>query len=195
MLTFLLMSKKLRTLYSVLIPAALLLSTAVVARMDLKQDIRNTPRYTVVAGSAPSISDNITYENINRESVLIEFFEKYDSPLKDHTDTFIAVADKYDIDYRLLPAISCIESGCGKKLIADSYNPFGWGIYGNKVTRFANYDEAIEKVGEGLNKNYFAKGFDTIEEIAPIYTPSSHVHWLSKVRFFMSQIEINTPKI
>src|SRR5437868_3540066 len=55
----------------------------------------------------------------------------------------------------------------------------------DKKAVLIKFYEAIETVGRGLNKNYFAKGYDTPEEIAPIYTPPAHDHWLKSVRFFM----------
>jgi hypothetical protein len=131
----------------------------------------------------------IEYTVVDREQNLIAFFERYDSPLVDNVDTFIDTADKYGLDYRLLPAISCMESGCGKRYIPDSKNPFGWGVYGGNYIKFADFDDAIETVGEGLYSGYVAKGADTVEKIAPIYTPPNHVHWLKSVRFFMNQID------
>jgi len=118
-----------------------------------------------------------------------KFFDAYKSPLKPHSKTFVEVAEKYGLDYRLLPAISCMESSCGKKLIEGSYNPFGWGIYGSNAIYFINYDEAIETVGKGLKTSYLDKGFDTPQKIAPIYTPPNHRNWLSGVTFFMEKIE------
>ena len=142
----------------------------------------NVPRDTV--GS----TGEIEYIRVDRVASLEKFFEKYKSPLIGSASTFVAVADLYDIDYRLLPSISCMESTCGKFLIEGSYNPFGWGIHGNNFIAFNSYDEAIQVVGEGLNKGYFSKGFDTIEEIAPIYTPPNPHNWARGVRFFSNQI-------
>lgn len=133
-------------------------------------------------------SYKVEYKKVNRKEALTKFFEKYNSPLASHVDTFIETADKYGIDYRLIPSISCMESTCAKVLIEGSYNPFGWGIYGSNVIYFKNYDEAIRTVGEGLNKGYFAKGYDTVEEIAPIYTPPNHYNWKNGVTFFMNEI-------
>jgi hypothetical protein len=130
----------------------------------------------------------IEYKKIDRQKALEKFFEKYNSPLKESSKTFIEVADKYNIDYRLIPAISCMESTCGKFLLPNSYNPFGWGIYGNNAIYFESWDEGIRTVGEGLSKGYFAKGRDTVEEIAPIYTPPNHVNWKNGVSFFMNEI-------
>jgi len=139
-------------------------------------------------GKEAKVIFKVEYKKVNRKAALTKFFEKYNSPLVKNVDTFIASADKYGIDYRLIPSISCMESTCGKVLIEGTYNPFGWGIYGSKVTYFRDYDEAINTVAEGLNKGYFTKGFDTVEEIAPIYTPPNHTNWKNGVTFFMDEI-------
>lgn len=125
---------------------------------------------------------------VNRKQALEEFFNSYNSPLAQNAQTFIDVADKYGLDYRLLPAISCMESTCAKFYIEGSYNPFGWGIYGNNSIGFSSFDEAIETVGEGIYTGYVVKGADEPHEIAPIYTPPNHVKWLSGVRFFMNKM-------
>ena len=130
----------------------------------------------------------IEYSVVNRKEALTSFFEKYNSPLIESTETFIEVADKYNMDYRLLPAISCMESTCGKHLIPDTYNPFGWGIYGNQYIGFESYDEAIEVVGQGLAENYIAKGFETPDQIAPIYAPPNYINWAGGVKFFYNEI-------
>jgi hypothetical protein len=134
------------------------------------------------------VTFDVEFKKVNRKEALEKFFEKYNSPLKENSETFIQVADEYGIDYRLIPSISCMESTCGKFLIDGSYNPFGWGIYGSNVIYFKNYDEAIKTVGAGLNKGYFAKGFNTVEKIAPIYTPPNSVNWKNGVSFFMNEI-------
>lgn len=123
-----------------------------------------------------------------RIQALKSFFEKYNSPLKDFAETFVITADKYNIDYKLLPAISCMESTCAKKMIPNSYNPFGWGIFGNNYITFKSYDHAILTVGEGLHNGYFSKGLDTIEKIAPVYTPPNSYKWMSGVNFFINDI-------
>lgn len=130
----------------------------------------------------------IKQKRIDRVKVLENFFDKYKSPLKDNAKTFVDVADKYGIDYKLLPAISCMESSCGKKLIANSYNPFGWGIYGRNAIYFNNYDDAIETVGKGIAEKYISRGFDSVKKIAPIYTPPNSNHWESGVSYFIAKI-------
>lgn len=126
---------------------------------------------------------------LSRKEVLEKFFEKYNSPLEENAQTFVEIADLYGIDYRILPAIACIESTCGKNIIEGSYNPFGWGIYGTNYIAFSSFDEAIKTVGEGLNKGYFSNGLDTVEEIALVYTPSNSYHWASNVKQFMYEMD------
>lgn len=141
------------------------------------------------AGLLHRLTTSDVVELKNREKILVKFFIKNKSPFAVHARKFVEISDQYNIDYRLLPAIACTESSCGKFLIKSSYNPFGWGIYGNKVTSFASYDEAIEKVGEGISKNYIAKGFDTPEKIGHIYNPNTPTAWSGHTRFFMNQMD------
>lgn len=149
--------------------------------------------------TANKVGDNVYSDAFAKELIrsqkvekvvnLEKFFKKNNSPLVNHSETFVEVAEKYGLDYRLLPAISCMESSCGKYLIEGSYNPFGWGIYGTNAIYFEDYDEAIETVGKGLKDNYLSRGFDTPQKIAPVYTPPNHVNWLNGVTYFMNSIE------
>ncbi len=130
----------------------------------------------------------IGYVRVDRVETLESFFDKYNSPLKGTAPKFVEIADKYNLDYTLLPSISCMESTCGKHLIEGSNNPFGWGVYGDQYIAFESYEEAIEVVGEGLYEGYFSKGFDTPAKIAPIYTPPNSQNWYRGVNFFSNQI-------
>lgn len=131
----------------------------------------------------------IGYKIVDREAKLEAFLQRYNSPMAGEAATFIEVADKYNMDYRLLPAISCLESTCGRVLIPDTYNPFGWGIYGDNYIAFESWAEGIETVGKGIHEGYILKGADTVEKMAPIYNPPTPESWGNKVKFFMNQIE------
>ena len=125
----------------------------------------------------------------DRVEALEKFFDEFKSPLKANAGTFVDVADKYNMDYKLLPAISCMESSCGRFLIEGSYNPFGWGIYGKNAIYFKSYDEAIETVAKGIRDSYISKGLNTPEKIAPVYTPPNFVNWRNGVNYFISRID------
>lgn len=117
------------------------------------------------------------------------FFRKYDSVLYDKADYIVKLADQYKLDYRLIPAIAMQESGLCKHIYEGSYNCWGWGIYGNKVTRFDSYEEAIETISRGIKKNYIDKGLTTPESIMRKYTPPSDGSWAFGVNTFLKMIE------
>jgi hypothetical protein len=144
---------------------------------------------TIAAASQPAqISDSFTTTNLDRVKTLEKFFEQYKSPLKSESSKFVEIADKYEIDYRLLPSIACLESTCGKFIPNGSHNAWGWGIFGGKVTKFKSWAEGIETVGKGLKENYINKGRKTPNQIAPIYAPPRPEHWASRVNFFYEKI-------
>lgn len=116
------------------------------------------------------------------------FFRRYNSPLYEHADFIVKTADKYQFDYRLLPAIAMIESGLCRQIPSGSHNCWGWGIYGNTVTRFVSYEDAIETVSRGLRKNYLDKGMTTASQIMASYAPSS-TSWAHNVNTFLKVLE------
>lgn len=138
---------------------------------------------------APEVDHEIEVLVIDRHAKLTKFFEFYNSPLVDEVDTFIEVADEYGIDYRLLPAISGVESTFCKNIIDETHNCYGWGIYGNNVIYFESFEDGVRTVAKGLNEGYFAQGADTVDEIAPIYNPPTPNEWGWKVKFFMNKVD------
>lgn len=130
-----------------------------------------------------------TSVNDGRAANLKSFFRKYNSPLYDHADYIVKTSDKYKFDYRLLPAIAMQESGLCRAIPHNSYNCWGWGIYGSTITRFDSYEEAIETVAKGLKQNYIDKGLVTASAIMAKYTPSSNGSWAHGVNTFLKVIE------
>lgn len=117
------------------------------------------------------------------------FFRKYDSVLYDQSEYIVTMADLYKLDYRLIPAIAMQESNLCKHIYEGSHNCWGWGIYGDKVTRFDSYNEAIETISRGIKKNYIDKGLTTPEAIMRKYTPPSDGSWAFGVNTFLKMIE------
>jgi hypothetical protein len=107
------------------------------------------------------------------------------SPLTPYARKFVEEADKNQIDWRLLPAIAGIESSFGKRMIAGTYNAWGWG---GGTIRFASWEEAIETISKALAEKYYARGLNTPEKINPVYCPPNRT-WAPKVRIFMDKIE------
>jgi hypothetical protein len=127
-----------------------------------------------------------------RAKIIEQFLAARNSPLAEVSEAFVKSADNYNLDYRLLPAIAMQESGGGKILPYESYNPFGFGIYGDKVTRFSSWEEGIEKVAKSLKENYIDKGLVTPEQIMAKYTPPSLAKggpWAIGVSAFMESLK------
>lgn len=126
-----------------------------------------------------------------RAKIVEDFFKRYKSLLSNHSETFIQVADKYSLDYRLLPAIAMQESNGAKKVIKDSQNPFGYGIYGSLVLKFSSWEESIERVGQALREDYLNQGLTSPYAIMTKYTPQSLAKgsaWSKGVTSFMEEL-------
>lgn len=145
-----------------------------------------------VAYAALPTTQNMIEGIIEQEDARIEivrqFFSKYSSPLEPYADTIVKAADAYDLDFRLLPAIAMQESNLCRRAPANSYNCWGYGIYGGKVTRFQSYNEAIDTITRGMVK-YKSHGLDTPEEIVKRYTPSDTGKWSNAVTYFMEKLQ------
>lgn len=83
----------------------------------------------------------------DRKMKLSAFLAGKNSPLFDYAGNFIAAADEFAIDWRLLPAIAGIESSFGQVIPAGSYNAYGWG---NGRIYFSSWSESIEVVSRAL---------------------------------------------
>jgi hypothetical protein len=120
-----------------------------------------------------------------RIDTLENFLEGYGSPLAPYAGVFIETADKYNLDWRLIPAITGVESTFGKRIPFASYNAYGWA---NGIYKFTSWEQSIEIVGEALRTKYEDRGAVSINQIARRYAPPSST-WAGKVKFFMRKIE------
>lgn len=109
----------------------------------------------------------------SRVSNLKNFFRKHNSPLYDYAGIIVQVSDQNKFDYRLLPAIAMQESNLCRHIPENSFNCWGWGIYGDKIIKFNSYEQAIITVAEGIKQDYIDKGLVTATAIMRKYTPSS----------------------
>jgi hypothetical protein len=156
----------------------------------IKPVAQNLPVYAALPESTNYISDEIQHAD-GRAKIIEDFFKGYKAPLSGQGEAFIKIADKYQLDYRLLPAIAMQESNGGKRVIKDSFNPFGYGIYGNLVIRFNSWEEAIERVGRALREDYLNKGLKNPTQIMAKYTPPSLAKegaWAKGVNTFMEEL-------
>ena len=144
-----------------------------------------------VAYAALPDNTNVVEQNIESQDVrvgkVLNFLQSYNSPLSSYAQEIIDASDKYNIDYRWIPAIAMQESGGCQKLIGDSNNCWGYGIHGGRVKKFDDFSQGIDTVGAYLAKNK-ENGLDTIEKLGNIYNPSNYNDWKGKVSLFLSQM-------
>lgn len=111
------------------------------------------------------------------------------TPLEDYSDLIVAISDKYEIDYRLIPAIAMKETGAGRAAPLESFNAWG---FENGRTRFESWEQAIESVAKTLKTRYVAKGMDTPDKMMPVYAPPAMENgggWARVINGYLAQME------
>lgn len=135
----------------------------------------------------PTPTPSIQFKD-QRARKLYTFLVGRNSPLADHADFFVEMADKYALPYNLSVAIACKESSCGKNL-ANDYN--AWGITSGKAhprfRAFSSWQEGIEAHAALLSGGYRLSMVSGMQEK---YCPSFECSntWSEDVTDFSEQI-------
>lgn len=87
-----------------------------------------------------------------RSNKLAAFLKSKNSPLEPHASLIVTLADKYDIGWTKLVAISAIESNYGKIMPQGSHN--AWGLGGARFMHFDNWEEGITYASQLIGNNY-----------------------------------------
>ncbi len=138
---------------------------------EIKERILEEAVYTRVESS----------ESIMKVENVRAYLTARNSPLAIHAQEIVKAADEHGIDYRLLPAISIIESSGGIHTFR-THNAWGWG-----KKNFSSWEEGIWAVSKGLG-NYYSRGLNTPQKISVYYCPPSAGEWARKVSFVMREI-------
>jgi len=140
----------------------------------------------ILADASASVSADQVVDN--RAKILKKFLEEKNSPLADNAEDFVIYADKYNLDWRLVAAISGLESGYGQEIPGGTYNGWGWGIYGTNTHYFNSWSDGIETVSKGLRQQYMDQwGATNIYEIGSTYAASPT--WAVRVQRNMDNIQ------
>lgn len=126
-----------------------------------------------------------------RAKIVANFLKRYDSPMKPHDYygvKLVEIADRYQIDFRLLPAIAMQESNLCKVIPPETYNCLGFGIHARGTLGFDSYEAGFDRAGRELKKNYIDRGLTTPELIMRKYTPSSNGSWAASVNQWMAEM-------
>ncbi len=155
-------------------------------KLNLSQN-HNKVAYAALPSTQNLLHDRVSSKD-SRIEVLEIFFKRYNSELVPFAQNIVTTADKYNLDYRLIPAIAMQESNLCKKVPKDSYNCWGYAIYGRNLKKFSNYSAAIDAVSHTLSTDYKQIGLITPEDIMHKYVPSSNGSWAIGVSHFMGEL-------
>ena len=144
--------------------------------------------YASLPTNLPSVSGNVGSADA-RPEIVKQYLEYYNSPLVPYAHLLVQTADKYELDFRLIPAIAQQESNLCKIIPPGSYNCWGWGIHSKGSLGFDSFEEGIETVSKGVKEEYLNKGYSTVEEIMSKYTPMSNGSWANGVNQFMAAMQ------
>jgi hypothetical protein len=128
-----------------------------------------------------------------REILLDKFLAG--SPLYPYSNLMVYEADKYGIDFRLIPAIAMCESNLGKRIpSSDSYNAFGISVYTGQQdgAKFKNWETSLLWVYEFIHDKFINKSIIDIKDIGAIWAPPSVEKgnsWANCVESFMRHIQ------
>ena len=115
-----------------------------------------------------------------RLALLERFFETSDAPAGAFSHVFLSEADQYDLDWRLLPSISFVETTGGKA--ARNNNLFGWDC---GRAEFTSVSDGIRTVAYQLANSNRYKDKD-LDEVLETYNP--HQEYSRKVKSVMERI-------
>ncbi len=163
-----------------------LLSPAVIA-----SDNRQT---ALTEGGEVKGVETIVETEDGRAELVARFLKRYDSPLKpyDYWGTvFVELADKYGIDFRLLPAIAMQESNLCKNIPEGTFNCLGFGIHERGTLAFTSFEANFDRAARELKKYYIDQGLTTPADIMRKYTPSSNGSWAESVNQWMAEMRYN----
>lgn len=163
----------------------LLLAALILCAAAFPKTIQAFPQ---VAASSAAFTQTPQLVAVDRRAdALRAYLAERNSPLTDEAGVLVAEADKNNLDWRLVAAISGVESGFGQAIPAGSYNGWGWGIYGNNTHAFTSWDAAITEISEGLRNTYMDKwGAKDVYQIGRFYAASPT--WASRVLDYMDEI-------
>jgi hypothetical protein len=109
----------------------------------------------------------------------------------EEASTFIRIADKEKLDWKLLPAIAGVESGFETSGNIYDFNPFGY-MCGSIPCAFSSYAEAIQTVATTISRgNAYASYRQTghLIDLARVYNYIHPEDWTQKIEYFEGKLK------
>jgi len=175
---------------------SLLVFASIVVGQPVTVILANTARQNILF-TAPPPGEAVLGKSIVRKEarplILKKYLEAHNSPLAEHAQFLVDTADKYSLDWRLLPAIAGQESTFCRTIPHNSHNCWGWAIHTRYTKKFETWEGAIETVAKGLKEDYIDRGLVTPEQIMTRYCPRSITErggsWAIAVNYFLAEMD------
>lgn len=155
----------------------------------------NSTKYAIYASKPLTIEQSTSSVRTrdSRSQKINAVYRNYKCPMEGLGETFVNEADKNDIPWWLVASVAFKESSCGKNMPTvdgkNSFNAWGWGVYGGNVAMFDNWARGIETVSKYFGDKFFSKGVTDPCEIMKTYTPPSNGSWCEDVKAFAQELQ------
>lgn len=138
----------------------------------------------LIASPAPALAPSQLEGRADTEErarKLETFFEAHGCPQPFHVDDYLQAADLNGLDYRILPAVSVLESTCG--VYARRNNRWGWA---SARVGFQSVARGIHYIAQQLASGRYYRGKDVDEKLL-IYNPNRR--YVRDVKQLMLEID------
>ena len=148
----------------------------------IKTTLRALAALTLVANAyGNAVTENPALLRDNRYDRLESFFQSFGCPTPHYVNEYLGAADSYAIDYRLLPAISVLESTCG--IYQRLNNRWGWD---SARKGFSSFRAGLQYIARQLSEGRFYKN-KSLDEKVRMYNPNPQ--YARQVKTLMLKID------
>lgn len=140
-----------------------------------------------VSAHATVTPDSLSALEDQRHAKLETFFQSFGCPAPHHVKEYLGAADTYAIDYRLLPAISVLESTCG--IYQRQNNRWGWA---SARKGFSSFRAGLEYIAHQLSNGRYYKD-KTLAEKVRMYNPNPQ--YAKQLEKLMRKIDTALPSL
>ena len=119
--------------------------------------------------------DLVLVEQKIKAAKIDAYFGQWDLPASGYGLAMVKAADKYDLDWRLLPALAKLETTGGKHVCKNPKGLNNWFGWGSCKIGFDSIEESFDVIAKNLTGNNprtanYYKG-KTVEKILEVYNP------------------------
>lgn len=133
--------------------------------------------FHLAAATGTSQVLSATIEAGDSRALLVEsFLRRHNSPMAPFAGIIVEEADRFNIDYRLVPAIAMCESNAGKRMPKkDEYNAYGIAVYTGQVhgKAFTSWQHSIAWVSQYIKERYHDMGLKDLKDMGAKWAPPS----------------------